>query len=399
MGSIITLGLDRLELDWGKNGVGINHSKLFLPGDIRDVPYFYADNEREVKPGYARALRSVVKRLELLGYTISKCKQIYQDLQKEMPDGYASPVISFDVFASTLKKVDVGRVRLPCETEDYRAGAFVAYNIFADPEFQKISAKLKNFKRWDAEFFENLDPYLIIRLLAENPKNLDLDVVWRFSDAVEGGWVEQSALYEGLSNTDRYLVVTEGSSDAAILKKSLPKVAEDVADFFDFIDMSENYPFTGTGNVTRFIQGLAKIKIQNRILVVLDNDTAGHSALQTLQTLNLPSNIKITVLPDIVDCKKVRTLGPSGKKSENVNGRAASIEWFLDLKHGSGKHPTVRWTSYDARLKKYQGELEGKEEYTRVFLKLADRNSNYDFSKLEYLWSHLLECCISENPG
>ncbi len=119
----------------------------------------------------------------------------------------------------------------------------------------------------------------------EEPKNLDLDVVWRFSDVVESGWVKQDAVYEGLSNTDRYLVVTEGSSDAAILKKALPKVAEDVADFFDFIDMSENYPFTGTGNVTRFIQGLAKIKIQNRILVVLDNDTAGHSALQTLQAL------------------------------------------------------------------------------------------------------------------
>ena len=398
MGSVITLGLDRLELDWAKNGIGSNHSKLFLPEDIKDVTYFYADNESEVKPGYTRSLRSVVKRLELLGYTISKCKQIYRDLQKNIPDGYSSPVISFDVFARTLKMVDVRRVQLPYETDDCRAGAFVAYNIFSDPEFEKISTKLKSYNRWDYEFFENLDPYLIIRLLAENPKNLDLDVVWRFSDAVEGGWVEQNALYESLSNIDRYLVVTEGSSDAAILKKSLPKVAGDVADFFDFIDMSENYPFTGTGNVTRFVQGLAKIKIQNRILVVLDNDTAGHSALQTLRTLHLPSNIKITVLPDIVDCKKVRTLGPSGKKSENVNGRAASIEWFLDLKQGSGKHPTVRWTSYDARLKKYQGELEGKDEYTRAFLKLADRNSNYDFSKLEYLWSHLLKCCTSGSP-
>ena len=78
-----------------------------------------------------------------------------------------------------------------------------------------------------------------------------------------------------------------------------------------------------------------------------------------------------------------------------MNGRAASIEWFLDLKQGNSKHPTVRWTSYDARLKKYQGELEDKEEYTRAFMKLADRNSNYDFSKLEYLWSHLLKCCTS----
>ena len=43
-------------------------------------------------------------------------------------------------------------------------------------------------------------------------------------------------------------------------------------DFFDFVDMTENYPFTGAGNLYRFCQGLARIRIQNRILVVLDND-------------------------------------------------------------------------------------------------------------------------------
>jgi hypothetical protein len=64
MGFIITLGLDRLELDWGKNGVGIDHSKLFLPGDIRDVTYFYADNEREVKPGYDTRLKKYQGELE-----------------------------------------------------------------------------------------------------------------------------------------------------------------------------------------------------------------------------------------------------------------------------------------------------------------------------------------------
>ena len=65
----------------------------------------YADDEREVRRGYARALRSVVKRLELLGYTISKCKEIYQDLLKETPDWCSRPSISFDVFSRILKRV------------------------------------------------------------------------------------------------------------------------------------------------------------------------------------------------------------------------------------------------------------------------------------------------------
>ena len=140
MGSIITLGLDRLELDWGKNGVGSNHSKLFLPGDIKDVTYFYAENEREIKPGYARSLRSVVRRLELLGYTISKCKQIYQNLQKETPAWCSGHSISFNVFSRILKKVDVGRVQLPDERDNYDFGELTtAILSLADALFVSIN--------------------------------------------------------------------------------------------------------------------------------------------------------------------------------------------------------------------------------------------------------------------
>src|ERR1700685_2943007 len=66
MGSIITLGVGRLEIDWGKNQFFRNHSKLFLKGDIKPETYYYAENHREVLPAYSRPLRSVKRRLELL---------------------------------------------------------------------------------------------------------------------------------------------------------------------------------------------------------------------------------------------------------------------------------------------------------------------------------------------
>ena len=75
MGSIVTLGLGRLEIDWGKNWNYANHSKLFLPGDVKPVSHYYSDSEtegvkEELKLGLARPLRSVKCRLELLGYTL-----------------------------------------------------------------------------------------------------------------------------------------------------------------------------------------------------------------------------------------------------------------------------------------------------------------------------------------
>src|SRR6202043_1566387 len=105
-------------------------------------------------------------------------------------------------------------------------------------------------------FFENLDPYVILRLLCENPANLDQNVIWRFQDVLESGWISEDLddPYEGLDDTDRYLIVTEGSSETSIPETSVSLVHAEVADFFNFIDMSENYPFTGTGSLYRFCQ-------------------------------------------------------------------------------------------------------------------------------------------------
>ena len=39
--------------------------------------------------------------------------------------------------------------------------------------------------------------------------------------------------------------------------------------------MEEGYPFSGTGNVFRFVQGLISIAVQNQMLVLFDNDAEG----------------------------------------------------------------------------------------------------------------------------
>jgi hypothetical protein len=49
----------------------------------------------------------------------------------------------------------------------------------------------------------------------------------------------------------------------------------DIADFFCFVDMKENYPFAGVGNLFNFCRGLTSIRIKNDILVIFDNDVAG----------------------------------------------------------------------------------------------------------------------------
>jgi hypothetical protein len=235
---------------------------------------------------------------------------------------------------------------------------------------------------------------VVLRLLGENPVNLDRDLVWGIDDVVQGGWVEGD-VFEPLADESRFLIVTEGSSDSSILKTALPMVAPNVDDFFGFIDMKENYPFTGTGNLVNFCKGLAAISVQNKIVVVLDNDTAGNAALQKLQRLKTPPNIRFVRLPDLEAFRNFPTLGPSGQLSEDVNSRAVAIECFLDLAFGPTKEQAVRWTSFNYEIGAYQGELLGKEEYTKKFFAHVG-SKDYDLSKLHLLWSHILQACASE---
>lgn len=395
MGSIITLSLGRLEVDWGKNGIGRDHSLLFFPDDVKDVTYFYADDIEEKKPGYARSLASIKKRLELLGYTLSSCRKMYEHDLEDV-EYVTPPKISYEVFARALNKVDVEKMKLPeDDPEWYDFGAWVVKKVLEDQQFIELNPQFGNLTRSDGEFFENLDPYVVMRLLAENENNLNKEVVWRFADVLEGGWIDKDSVYQGLQDENRYLVVTEGSSDSAVLKKSAALVMPDVSDFFYFIDMSENYPFTGTGNLYRFCQGLARIKIQNRTLVVFDNDTAGREAYQKVNELELPPNMHIALLPNLDMCKCFNTVGPTGKSKDDVNGKAVSIEMFLDLRHGVKGTPEVRWTSYNEKLNCYQGELINKEHYVRSFLKRT-RLQGYDLSRLLLLWQHLIKCCIAD---
>jgi hypothetical protein len=200
-------------------------------------------------------------------------------------------------------------------------------------------------------------------------------------------------LYEGLDDSDRYLIVTEGSSDSSILKASLPLVAADVADFFSFIDMTDNYPFTGTGNLFRFCQGLATIRIQNKILVILDADTAGVETFERIRKIPLPASMHIACLPPLDEFRKFKTMGPSGQSEEDVNGKALAIECFLDLKRDPNPPAAIRWTSFNSAMGAYQGELIDKQKYTRAFFDAAGKDVSYDLSKLAYLWEHILAEC------
>ncbi|MDC6679375.1 HEPN/Toprim-associated domain-containing protein, partial [Leclercia adecarboxylata] len=127
-----------------------------------------------------------------------------------------------------------------------------------------------------------------LRVLAENPENLDLEVVWDYGKFVSAGWAQNSDFVAGARRTQTYLIATEGSSDTHILKRAIALLLPEVQDFFKFMEVADRHPFSGTGNLAKFAEGLVKIDVHNRVVFLFDNDAEGHDAFRSLQRFNFP---------------------------------------------------------------------------------------------------------------
>ena len=109
--------------------------------------------------------------------------------------------------------------------------------------------------------------------------------------------------------------------------------------------------------------------------------------------------MRILSLPNLPEFAAFPTVGPDGERASDVNGRAAAIECFLDL----DERAQVRWTGYNQAIGAYQGEREGKTRYMRVFLRQRQRESSYDYSRLEQIIDVLVAGAVSirarDQPG
>jgi hypothetical protein len=391
MGSYIIFGVGELELDWGKNFGFRDYSKLFLPADKKDIPYYYADDEVIIKSGYSTSLGRVKNRLELLGYSLQKLNGHFQDHNDNYPDYLENPEISFETMLAIFSKINIKDYKNKKEDGDYDLGEYVIENIFQNETFKDLKDHIDIKDKDIGVYFENLDPLITLRLLIENPRNLEMHLEWRTQDVIERGWTNDKEIFVGVEETDKFLIVTEGSSDTFIIKKALDLLKPDILDFFTFVDMEDNYPFTGTGNLFRFCQGLTSIRIQNKTLVIFDNDIEGLDKFNKTINLNLPKQMKIMKLPELEEFNNFHTIGPTGETNENINNKAVAIECFLDL---SKSKPKIRWTNYNKDFDAYQGSLENKDDYVRVFKSIKKRTDKYDFTKLTKLLDEIYKNCI-----
>jgi len=329
MGSMIQLAVGRLEIDWGKNNGFVDHSPLFQATDLTNVPYYYADDVVQHKEGLSKPLKHVVDRVNLLGHTHRLCEKEFEFLAEF--NNFDRDRFRFADLQKALATVDVNGLSVDYGEPGEDFGKFFRREIFPRLGLNTIAADPAHAQYDAAQGMENLTPYSILHLLSANPTTQEMPVQWAFHDVEDGGWAKRSEFVRPVDQSSRFLIVTEGSSDAHIIRQAFRLLKPHVADFFDFVDMEEGYPFSGTGNIFRFVQGLIAISVLNNVLVVYDNDAEGIANFKRCRELNLPSNLQILKLPDLAYFERIQTIGPNGNHEANINGQAAAIECYLHL--------------------------------------------------------------------
>lgn len=381
MGTYSDFRIGNFTLESSGNFATTTHHSIYLPSDGAMLERKYEPRQVE---GYQATLRAILPRLELLGSTLPAIEYRFNN-----------PIVTYDephdvTFKESLelvRNVDLSSLE-EYNGRDEHTGLLPA-------EYQKrleypLTGQYGRLPGWDLSILlDRLMPYDILRVLAERPENLDLVVTWDFMDVVESGYFKREDFSVGAEGNG-FLLVTEGTSDTKVIKHAFAILRPEIADFFQFVDMEDNYPFGGHGNLMNFMRGLRSIGKADGVLAIFDNDTVGVASLAQLQKL---SGIHAIKLPDLEEFKSFPTIGPSGPHLADINGKAAAIECYLKLPHNC----RIRWSNYEQRAGSYQGTIDQtateKSEQQAEFLRTT-RTDDYPFEKIEKVLDDIVGACI-----
>lgn len=415
MSTPITLAVGGITLTYNTGHMGLDHGMLFQERDRMPLECPATDSSDSLdydeplsEMCFRRTLGSMVQRLELLGYTLKMVEAEYEaqvalDYEQQLEvDPIQVPRLTFAQFVDFIRAHPVRDLK--DDYSDFYDSQFAVGAVLLSmdpavkllPEGDPFRDKSRYSERSHfGTLIGFLDPYSTLRALAENPANLDLEVVWDYGPFVYAGWAKSEDFVAGARRTQTYLLATEGTSDTHILQRSLALLRPDIEDFFRFIDVEERHPFSGTGSLAKFAEGLVKIDVHNRVIFIFDNDAEGSETYRSLQRFTFPVNMRAMLLPDLEEFRNFPARGPGGVACADINGCAAAIECYLDLRLKNRPPAQVTWTNFKESLGIYQGSLDFKESYAKAFFQAkpqAMASGSYDTGKL----CAVLDCLFTQ---
>ena len=382
MGEYVSLTIGRADFLSRKNSFG-ELLLLFSPEDIHFEDLEYDDGEKGVRRYYKTTVCKAKRGLDILSHTYQEArvlfeanKQEYIESCEEYDDSfdleYVQNNYTFEEWVKSVKKYAHEMAFL--ETDSYMEW----YEHFKEEKKtphslmeQIVVNSLPYFNDdtyfgMDIEFGSVWDVLRVVLDAFDNEQEIILD----YTNLYEGGWCEEIPSSD-LFDVEKTIILTEGKFDTYVIQESMKILYPDMVKYFSFIDFSEYAVPGSTSYLCHYLRAFIAAKINNKIIALFDNDSAGMVAIKGLDDIKLPSNVRVMHLPDIVLCSDYPTIGPIRNENTNINGKACSIEMFLgkDILNVNGQYEPIQWKGYEDKIKSYQGEIVNKKGVADKFRK------------------------------
>lgn len=260
-----------------------------------------------------------------------------------------------------------------------------------------------------------VDIRIVVRALLE-AAGPDAEVVLDYTHLVGGGWYSEDddvrelalqELREGYVVSERLIVLTEGSTDAEVLRQTLDVRYPHLKDYVAFPDFHASNAEGGTGALVSLVKGFVGSGVSNRVVALFDNDAAGDDARRKLDRIVLPDNIRVLSLPQLEYAERYPTVGPQGNAEVDVNGRACSLELYFGrdvLGDDADNLAPVEWNGRFPALNRYQGAVIGKAELRSKYLNVISQAATsrqvweqHDWEPMERVFDAIFSAFVLEH--
>ncbi len=389
MGSYAGLSIRKQEILCWKNGLASFVRKLFTKEDFLDLIGDEAANaSQELGLGYSE---------DYFGTThpiagVSDVKTIRQWLL----------ICGFGLeYAKGLFNEAIKKAESFFEDADEDMKGYYREDLNKIKDIVDLSRKPNEpvYDHWNDDVSDYMNDWTLFLSCIYNDNLRDDDkVVLDLAELINGGWLDDDSdfsredfvLLKDATVSDLPIILTEGTTDRSILSKAFRIFYPELVHYIKFLNRDFK-PEGGVANILKMARSFASAGISNRILIVLDNDSAAISTIKKFGN-KYPSNIRVTTYPYNPTLQDYPTIGPQGELRMDINGLAGSIEMYLGqgiLTNEAGGIEKIQWTGYMENIKQYQGSLINKAAVQKRFNSLTD-DSIKKSSDLEIVCDHII---------
>lgn len=387
MGSYATLYFSNFEVEYFKSYVDPIIMTIFRESDRRQLKWVDDDGEERVSFQYCNSIRTIKLRLDVMGFNLANTINEFNKCNSDVSEYISEEIEDEDIlvddytFENWLKAMRyiVTSKQYYFELKDKikpQENPLLYHVLFEHDE----GNSLYGFKCSDVRFVFRA----ILELFDDEDK-----VILDYSDLVDGGYYSEEekiceSSLQSMANTyiknEKIILISEGSSDIAVIKRTMDCLYPDIVDYYSFMDFDQSNASGSATSLVSYVKAFIGSGIRNRIIALFDNDTAAEEAILALNKINIPPNIKVLRYPYLEMASNYPTIGPTGIEFTDINGLACSIELYLgrDILTNNDEYdyPTkyipVQWKGYSQSLRKYQGEILYKEQILKKYFNLLD---------------------------